>query len=190
MIYFTSDLHFYHKNVIDFSQRPFSSVEDMNKALIDNWNARVLPQDTVYILGDVTLKGTKEAQECLSQLRGKKYLVKGNHDLFVEKDYFNHSLFEGVCPYMEIRSNHQLYVLCHYPIEEWNGYFRDTIHLHGHIHGVPQYNINQRNKGNRRYDVGVDANQYAPVSLAEIDQFFADVPPNNHKRHMRRGDIG
>lgn len=189
MIYFTSDLHFHHKKVIEFSSRPFSFVEEMNQALIENWNHRVTPQDSVYILGDLTLKGTQLAMEALEQLQGKKYLVKGNHDLFVEKDYFNHSLFEEISPYMELRTNHQLYVLCHYPMEEWNGYFRDSIHLHGHIHGMPQYNENQRAMGNRRYDVGVDANGYAPVSLEEIDLFFRDILPNNHKKSLRRDHI-
>lgn len=185
MIYFTSDLHFHHKNIIQHSKRPFSSVETMNESLIKNWNARVSPSDAVYILGDVTLKGTKLAMESLSPLQGKKYLVKGNHDSFVEKDYFNHSIFEEIAPYMELRTDNQLYVLCHYPMEEWNGYFEDSIHLHGHIHSTPQYNENQRARGNRRYDVGVDANRYAPVSLEEIDLFFRDILPRNKKRHLR-----
>lgn len=189
MIYFTSDLHFHHKKVIDFAKRPFSSVEEMNQTLIHNWNARVSEKDTVYMLGDVTLKGTQLAAESLKQLKGEKYLVKGNHDLFVDKDYFDHSLFQEVAPYIELRQNKKLYVLCHYPIEEWNGYFHDSIHLHGHIHGVPEYNENQRALGNRRYDVGVDANGYAPVSLDEIDLFFQEVPPRNHVREPRRGQI-
>lgn len=189
MVYFTSDLHFHHKKVIEYSKRPFASVEQMNKKLIDNWNARVQADDSVYILGDVTLKGTELAQESLSQLKGKKYLVTGNHDLFVQKDYFNHQIFEEIAPYMELRTQNQLYVLCHYPIEEWNGYFRDSIHLHGHIHSVPQYNQNQREQGNRRYDVGVDANHYSPVSIEEIDLFFKDILPNNHERTLRRENI-
>lgn len=189
MIYFTSDLHFHHKKVIEFNKRPFASVEEMNETLTLNWNTRVTPEDTVYILGDVTLKGTELAEESLSRLQGKKYLVTGNHDQFVKKDYFNHQLFEDIAPYMELETNKQLYVLCHYPIEEWNGYYRDSIHLHGHIHSVPQYNQNQKNQGNRRYDVGVDANHYAPVSIQEIDNFFKDISPNNQQRITRRENI-
>lgn len=189
MLYFTSDLHLHHRQILKFANRPFSSVDDMNQSLIQKWNACVTPEDTVYILGDVTLKGSGLAMECLRQLRGKKYLVKGNHDSFVEQEGFDHSIFQDIVPYMELRTNHQLYVLCHYPMEEWNGYYEDAIHLHGHIHGTSQYNENQRTQGNRRYDVGVDANGYAPISLEEIDLFFRDVLPRNEKRHLRRENM-
>lgn len=85
MIYFTSDLHFYHENVIKHENRPFSYVEEMNQTLINNWNKKVGVSDEVYILGDVTMKGATYAKEILEQLNGYKYLIKGMIDLQTKK---------------------------------------------------------------------------------------------------------
>lgn len=172
MVYFTSDLHFYHDNVIRFANRPFRDAEEMNRKLIERWNSRVTSQDDVYILGDVTMKGPALAQEMLSCLKGRKYLVKGNHDHFVEKKEFNRSLFVWVKDYAEITVENTRFILFHYPIEEWNGFFRESIHLHGHQHNHENYNFEQWKKGIRRYDVGVDANYMSPVSAEEIVAFF------------------
>lgn len=83
MIFFTSYLHFYHEKIIKHAQRPFHTVEEMDKALIKNWNDRVAYDDEVYILGDLTMKGADIASALLYSLKGKKYLVRGNHDDFV-----------------------------------------------------------------------------------------------------------
>ena len=88
MIYFTSDLHFYHDNVIKFANRPYKNSEQMNQALIKNWNDKVGANDEIYILGDFTMKGAELATEILSQLKGKKHLIKGNHDRFVQSPAF------------------------------------------------------------------------------------------------------
>ena len=79
-VWFTSDLHFWHKNVIKFCTRPWETPEAMNEGLITNWNEVVQPWDSVYILGDVFFCGTIEAKRILSLLKGKKYLIAGNHD--------------------------------------------------------------------------------------------------------------
>ena len=89
MIYFTSDLHFYHKNINKYAKRPLDSVEEMNEKLIKNWNNRIKSEDEVYILGDFTMKGTEYAADILSKLKGKKYLIKGNHDNFVNQETFD-----------------------------------------------------------------------------------------------------
>lgn len=81
MIYFTSDLHLGHENVIRFADRPFQNVSDMNRSLITNYNALVRDDDTVYILGDLTFKvNVEEADRLISKLNGRKILIKGNHD--------------------------------------------------------------------------------------------------------------
>jgi calcineurin-like phosphoesterase family protein len=79
VIYFTSDLHFWHANIIKFCNRPFSSVEDMNEAMVRNWNAVVQPEDTVYCLGDVAM-AFRSIELYSQRLNGTKYLVPGNHD--------------------------------------------------------------------------------------------------------------
>lgn len=187
MIYFTSDLHFYHDNVIQFAHRPFADREEMHQTLIQNWNETVSIQDEIYILGDFTMKGPTYAMDILSQLKGKKYLIKGNHDSFVEQQSFDSSLFVWVKDYYELKYNDLKFVLFHYPIQEWNGFFRDSYHLHGHQHNHLNYNYNNLAKGLRRYDVGVDANGMKPVSIEEILAFFQEMPKSygrNNSSHF------
>lgn len=173
MIYFTADLHFYHDKIIQHTNRPFYSAEDMNRRLIHNWNQTVRHQDEVYILGDVTMKGPELAKEALSQLRGRKYLIRGNHDKFADAKEFDQSTFVWVKDYYELSWQNQRFVLFHYPIEEWSGYFRGAIHLHGHQHNHADYNYSNLEKGLRRFDVGVDANYMKPVSVEDIITFFS-----------------
>ena len=96
MIYFTSDLHFDHAKAIKLCLRPFATIEEMNQALIDNWNKTVTSKDEVYILGDITLSHNAEkAQNYLLQLNGIKHLVKGNHDQFTESLHFKPNIFKS-----------------------------------------------------------------------------------------------
>jgi len=175
MIYFTSDLHFYHEKIIAYTNRPFSNAEEMNTVLIKNWNRTVSAQDEIYILGDLTMKGPELAEQVLSQLKGRKYLIKGNHDQFVENQNFRRDFFEWVKDYYELSYKNNRFILFHYPIDEWNGYFRDTIHLHGHQHNHENYNFENLGKKLRKFDVGVDANHMCPVSIEDIIAFFSNI---------------
>lgn len=172
MIYFTSDLHFYHDKIITHTQRPFYNAEEMNKTLIQKWNNKVSSNDEVYILGDFTMKGAEIAASCLYSLRGRKHLIRGNHDRFADSVAFEPSLFVSIRDYMEITYLNTRFILFHYPIVEWNGYWKGAIALHGHQHNHKNYNLENRKKGIRRYDVGVDANDMEPVSAEEIIRFF------------------
>ena len=89
MIYYTSDLHFGHKNIIKYENRPWSSVKEMDQGLIDRWNNRVKNRDLVYILGDFTLSvSTSYVENILTALKGRKVLITGNHDYFEENSRF------------------------------------------------------------------------------------------------------
>lgn len=173
MIYFTSDLHFYHENIIRHTHRPYGTAEEMNRGLIRNWNAKISAGDTVYILGDFTMKGPALATAVLSQLRGTKHLIRGNHDKFVDHSSFDSSLFASVQDYCEVVYANTRFILFHYPIMEWNGMFRNSIHLHGHQHNHEDYNFQNLQQGIRRFDVGVDANYMSPVSVEDILTFFS-----------------
>ena len=175
MIYFTSDLHFYHDNVIKHANRPFLNAQEMNQTLMSNWNRKVTASDEIYILGDVTMKGATYANEILAQLNGQKYLIKGNHDRFAEQQSLDKSLFMWIKDYHELSYGKDVFILFHYPIEEWDGFFHGSFHLHGHQHNHEDYNYKNLEKGLRRYDVGVDANQMTPVSLEEVFTFFAQM---------------
>ncbi|GFI23113.1 hypothetical protein IMSAGC011_01890 [Lachnospiraceae bacterium] len=172
MIYFTADLHFYHEKIIKHTQRPFHTVEEMNKSLIKNWNDKVTNKDEVYILGDFTMKGAEMASALLYSLKGKKYLIRGNHDNFVDCMSFEQSLFVSVRDYIEISYRNTQFVLFHYPILEWHGFGKEAVMLHGHQHNHKEYNTKNKQNGILRYDVGVDANDMAPVSAEEIIEFW------------------
>ncbi|KAF1298453.1 hydrolase [Enterococcus sp. JM4C] len=169
MKYFIADTHFYHEAVIEFSNRPFENVEEMNRALINNWNSVVKsPKDEVYILGDFVYKGTgAQANQILKKLRGKKYLVKGNHEKYLNDPDFDLSLFEWVKDYYSFKENKVRFVLFHYPILEWDGYYKQSIHLYGHVHNSkPDYFAQYL--GANAVNVGVDMIHFAPISMVEV----------------------
>lgn len=144
----------------------------MNNVLIQNWNSYITDHDEVYVLGDFLFGGTgKDANNILHRLKGKKYLIIGNHDKFLKDVNFDTAYFEWIQDYFVLDYQKQKFILFHYPILEWQGYFRDTIHLYGHVHNSGK-DINQKKRldvlGNKAYNVGVDVNNYCPVSIKEI----------------------
>jgi len=171
MIYFTADQHFGHANVIKHCNRPFSSVEEMDVALIRNWNSVVKPDDEIFILGDFTMRYAADANKYLSQLNGRKYFIKGNHDKFLKGESFKpfEYHFEWVKDYHVHFINKRRFVLFHFPIAEWDQYFRDSIHLYGHVHNSEVSNERLKFLDNDfAFNVGVDVNNYFPVSFDEI----------------------
>lgn len=171
MIYFTSDTHFGHKNIIEFCDRPFRSVPEMNEALIARWNKVVGHDDTIYHLGDFSMKiGDEEIRNIVRRLNGHKVLILGNHDertIARKSSAFkgvDKNLFAEIHPGVhEIWVGKQKIVLCHYSMEVWNGSHRGSYHLYGHSHGT----LPERDD-RRSFDVGVDPNGYFPVSYDEV----------------------
>ena len=173
MIYFTADTHFHHVNVIDMCNRPFADVNEMNKTLITNWNALVSNDDEIYILGDFLFKGTGEqANKILQKLNGKKYLIRGNHERYLEDKDFDISAFEWVKDYHVLSYKDARFVLFHFPILEWAHYHRKSVHLYGHIHNNVSHRPDETAKfaclGDRAVNVGVDVNNFYPVSADSI----------------------
>ena len=171
MIFFTSDLHFGHQNIIRICKRPFRDVQDMNESLIEKYNSIVSEEDTVYLIGDVAHKiGLPEAWKLLSSLHGHKVLLLGNHDMQYDYELHNKQqlVFEDICDYKEIQKNGITFCLMHYPMLSWRDSSKGNVMLHGHIHSGLSYNAKNVNDGLRRFDVGVDANHYMPVSIERI----------------------
>ena len=137
MKYYISDLHLFHKASIEFDNRPYKDVETMHDYIRTKWNNKITNGDTVYILGDMSLRGQKENLiSFVSTLKGQKVLVKGNHDDV--SDYRYQQLFMEICDYKEVHDsfegkNYDL-VLSHYPIFSWKNMGRGWIHLYGHTH--------------------------------------------------------
>ena len=168
MIYFTADLHLGHNAIIGMQDRPFATVEQMNKALIDNYNAVVRKNDTVYILGDICHRVTVDkANEFISKLNGKKILIKGNHDKVYDPE-----LFEDIGDFMTISMLGHTFAMMHYPMLSWPKSHHGSFQLHGHVHSREADNEMNRKNKIRRYDVGVDANNYYPVTARQILDFF------------------
>ena len=155
-IWFTSDTHFGHANIIRFSDRPFKDVQEMDEKLIANWNECVRPDDQVYHLGDFSF--SRDPIKVARRLMGIKYLILGNHDRIKRLK----GCFEWIKDVYEIfLSNRKRIWLSHYPHRAWPGSHKGNIHLYGHEHG------NFKDYG-RSTDVGVDCWDYYPVHLDTI----------------------
>ena len=172
MVFYTSDLHLGHENILHLCNRPFKDIEEMDRTIIENWNKRVHKRDTVYLLGDV-LWDRRRVGEYMSALNGKKILITGNHDGPWAKKAANQGYFESVLPYLETHLNGYAVTMCHYPMLEWKGSREDPphrigYHIHGHIHNrvadeyIPLYR--QFNALN----AGMDVNGFVPVTFEEL----------------------
>jgi calcineurin-like phosphoesterase family protein len=144
--YYTSDLHFYHKNIVSFTERGRdTTIEKHEEWLMDLWNSTVTPQDTVYHLGDFSFKHL-QVPYLLANLNGWKHFVEGNHDPILKA---GESLVH-VSKLHNIRVVGNKTVICHYPLAAWEGSGRGVWHLHGHSHG------NYQTQG-KILDVGLDS---------------------------------
>lgn len=152
MNYYIADMHLFCKSQtqegrLNFDNRPFKTTEEMNQHFLQEWNKQITNGDTVYILGDMSLRGgNDELIALVAQLKGKKILVKGNHDDL--SDYRYKQLFHEICDYKEITdciggTAYKL-VLSHYPILMWNGQHKGTILLYGHTHTSAEDTFFQR----------------------------------------------
>lgn len=172
--WFGSDAHYFHRNILKYSNRPFDSVEEMNEALINNHNAVVKPDDTYFHLGDFSFSGIENTLNILRRLNGKKYFILGNHDQVLQKNrkrIFDEGLLEELRDYKEIYVGNQFICLFHYGCRVWNKSHRNAWLLHGHSHGsmLPF---------GKSVDVGTDAPfvlgycPYRPYSFYEIKDFM------------------
>lgn len=133
MIYLISDTHFNHKNIIEYENRPFASVEEMNKVIIDNWNAVVTDEDTVIHLGDVGLGTESMLKTIIPQLKGHKILIRGNHDT-KSKQFYLDCGFEQVENNMLVNYWGEKVYISHRPESRPGNGEPYTIHLYGHVH--------------------------------------------------------
>ena len=182
MVFFTADLHFGHENIIRHCNRPFSSADEMDAALIRNWNATVGPRDEVYILGDLTMQPASKAHEYLEALKGRKFFIRGNHDRFLDGfEPYKHDL-AWVKDYHVLKYAGRKIVLFHYPIAEWDGFFRDSIHLYGHIHNSAASTA--RLPGGLAFNVGVDCWGFRPISADQILTLAAEKEKGVHDEQL------
>lgn len=163
-IFVISDTHHGHENIIKHGERPFSSVEEMDEIMIENWNSVVTDQDKVYHLGDVYMGSQKNADSILSRLRGKKRLILGNHDN--GKDSVLQKHFKKI-DLWRLFKEHGL-MLTHVPIHQsclekrvGDTVAKRALNIHGHIHQNPSP------EGPYRC-VCVEQINYRPISIEEL----------------------
>lgn len=162
MIYYTADLHFHYLPALE--ERPFATVEEMDRTLVQNWNETVSPEDTVYLVGDIGYHGGHVPCRVLERLRGKKHLVRGNHDTGYQDAPLLYRYFETITDFTELDDGGAHLLLCHYPmLYDKGGYM-----IHGHLHrpGSRFHGILQTLP--RVLNAGVDVNGYRPVTLAQL----------------------
>jgi calcineurin-like phosphoesterase family protein len=196
-IFFTSDLHIGHANVIKFSNRPFKDLDDMHNKLVKNYNAIVPEHGVCYFLGDIGLCKSEIIREVIGRMNGTKILILGNHDKGVNAMY--NMGFDVVLYGATLQIANQRVTLSHCPLlgvfrertdlmehgnpgECWHGelnpkrrrfstHDNGQLHLHGHIHS-PNGGKSAKIEG-RQFDVGVDANDYRPVSISAIESWIS-----------------
>ena len=180
-VFFTSDLHFGHERVIQFDNRPFSSIDEMDAELIRRWNKKVGKGDLVYVLGDFIWKSKNgEAHKLIESLNGQITLIKGNHDRFLHNAQAKRAL-AGIKDYDDIvvtlnNGEQKRCILSHYFIPMYNGHRYQAIHLHGHSHFTDEAPIEkafskwmtEQGIKNEIYNVGCMYWNYEPVTLDEI----------------------
>jgi len=209
-LYFVSDSHFSHENICSATTqwkdagdavRQFSSLEDMNRTIVDNINAVVGENDILFHLGDWSFGGFEQIQKFRSQLICKNiHIVLGNHDHHIERDKDGiQSLFSSVhsfIPHLEVRREVvggkgmlERFNFCvfHYPIASWIDMNSGVIHLHGHVHLPKHLKLGQ----GRSLDVGMDGNDMKPYSLDEVMRLVKnqpirklELPKDHHEKRL------
>ena len=177
--WFTADLHLGHKNIIEYTSRPFKSVEHMDEVLIDNWNRLVMEDDEVYVVGDFTLGGIDSFAKYVSRLNGFIHILPGSHDYHWTRKF--HSVAEEysrvllhppmiTLEYKGYGDGHypKSLTLCHYALRTWPKKIYGGAHIYGHSHGkLPPHGLS--------FDVGVDCWKYYPISLGAVMREMEDL---------------
>lgn len=163
-VWVTSDTHFNHSKIIEYCNRPFSSVEEMNETLISNWNKVISEGDTVYHLGDFALGKQSTIPDILGRLKGCIKFIMGNHDNFNFMSRNLSATESDVISYEKvIKVGKHIVIMNHYPFSSLPA--DKVIQLFGHVHSTPD---NPWKSLPNQYDVGVDNNNYTPVNLYEL----------------------
>ncbi len=189
MRFYISDLHFFHGGLNDrMDKRGFPSVEAMNEYMIEKWNARVRPNDEVMILGDFSLGNVKETNEILDRLKGRLYLIEGNHDIVVHKKDFHTGRFVWIRPYAEVHDNNRKVILSHYPVFCYHGQYQldkkgnpRTYMLYGHVHdSYDEYLLNRfigETRASQRSIWGREEKAPIPCHMINCFCMYSDYVP-------------
>lgn len=185
-VFYTSDNHFGHKNILKYCPRPWTSIEDMNEGMIQRWNAVVGPEDVVYHIGDFCFLPFNKAKEIVARLNGQKIIVKGNHDRGLER--LKEMGFQAACHSMEREDGGCRWLLVHNPADA-AGTGATNI-LCGHVHQHWARQTNYMNMGMDVINVGVDVRDFTPKTIEELlaGPVTPDMIDAIPARHRGRGE--
>ncbi|WFD08988.1 phosphoesterase [Tepidibacter hydrothermalis] len=158
-IYFISDMHFGHSNIIKYENRPFKNIKEMDATIIKNWNSVVKKDDKVFVLGDISFYDKEKTAEIIYSLNGYKVLILGNHDNERSLHWWKSVGFDEVINYSIIYND--FYILSHEPM-----YLNDNMpymNIHGHIH-------NLKYESKQFFNVSVECIDYTPISFEKIKE--------------------
>lgn len=163
--FFTSDTHFDDGDAIEYFDRPFKNVDEMNEIMVERWNQVVTDEDTVYHLGDFTLDDIQHFTKWVSRLNGAIKILPGSHDDPWLKGFVSTARVQVVAPLISLEfpeivagPSGLVIVLCHYSMQVWDRSNHGSWHLFGHSHG--------KLKGiGLSFDVGMDCTEFTPLSL-------------------------
>ncbi len=173
MKYYISDLHLRDQAIFDKCHRPFEDLEDMERAIIENWNSKVKDEDEVYVLGDIANEKISTI-EVYRMLKGRKHLIIGNHDHVILDEIRKSDIFLDMKFIDVIMDLDYKVCLCHYPLMDWMEFNRNGYLVYGHVHNKTEKNghaykeIKEYYADKPAYNCGVDVNDFAPVSLKEM----------------------
>jgi calcineurin-like phosphoesterase family protein len=184
-VYFTSDWHLFHNNVLKFDKRPYDNVHDMHLDIEEKWNDLITEDDIVIYLGDLSFARREDNQyvlDMMNRLKGTIHFVMGNHDKI--DDIKKITKFSSVQDFLEVRITHfaespyhvgvmekveTLFNCFHYPIFSWNKKHHGSYHVHGHCHGGLHHGEEDGYYTNKRViDVGCMLHNYTPISYTEV----------------------
>ena len=188
MRYYIADCHFFHEARNEkIDKRGFESVQAMKEYMIEKWNQKVRSNDEVVILGDFSWGNAEETNDLLDRLHGKLYMIRGNHDYFLQKSDFRAERFVWIKSYAEMQDNQRKVILCHYPVMCYNGQYRldrkgnpRTYMLYGHVHDtMNQRLLEQFQEKTKRTTVQRPDGEERPIPSSMINCFcmYSDYTP-------------
>lgn len=188
-VWFTSDNHFFHKNIKKFcpDTRQGETPEEMNELMIQKWNEDVRPFDIVYTLGDFSFGWGDKTGKVLDRLNGIKYLVKGNHEKYLrDMDHLNRHgkpRFDAIEDHIFMELDGYKLSLFHYPIQEWRDMHKGAFHFFGHVHGKPT------GVPGRCMDVGIDTRPNKDMTLWPWEDLKKLMLTKEIRGHHDRGAL-
>lgn len=163
--YLISDMHFGHSCIIEYEERPFKNVEDMDLKIIKNWNEIIHKDDIIFILGDVSFYNKEKTKHIISQLKGRKFLILGNHDMGRPETFWKDVGFEFVSKYPICIDEY--YWLSHEPM--YLSSAMPYVNIHGHIHSKT---ISTNKEPNQYVNISVEHIGYKPIDFDIIKKRF------------------